>query len=214
MKKILIGSIVLIAALVLIIRGRDFVPQSNEISFDQQPDSTIGDFLTIYFDDNYLIKDSLVFDFGDDKQGVLITMFKADEEEVEFKRFDDEPVKRWFFLFSETLEDYKLVFKSGDILPSLGFGERFMTGYHKLTAKNDTIDFYTAIYPSTSSYDYEFHYLFRYDPSVDYWLLFKCEVEKYLNDDLIKDYSLDASVFGTIKMEEFNIYEFNPFVLL
>ncbi|GAF05407.1 hypothetical protein JCM21142_104141 [Saccharicrinis fermentans DSM 9555 = JCM 21142] len=170
--------------------------------------------LSQYYKEGFIIKDSLGIKFGKNRKGVLICLVIKNERDLEFRELDDAPVKRLLLLMEMTKTGFKELVCSKDVLPSLSFGERSDVGYSNLNVRKDIFSFNFIKLPYGSNVEYEFKYDFRYSLNDNSWFLNKCVIEKFKEDDTVVSYSLTVDDFGKLSINEFDIYNFNPFVYL
>jgi hypothetical protein len=174
----------------------------------------VGLSLDEYRSEGYIIKDSLGFIYNDSTQAVIITLVKRDERKIEFKSQTDAPVKRLFLLFNKKGNEFDNVITSYNLLPNLEYGGRSDIGYYHLTTKKDTFSFNSLILPPSSKGELNIKFVFAFNIIDKEWYLDHCNIQKYLEDELVLNQIVMRKDFGEILAKDFDIYEFNPFVFL
>lgn len=190
---------------------------SNAIKKSQEfieNDSRLKLSLNKYRSEGYMIKDSLGLIYNDSTQAVILTLVKQDERKIEFKSQTDAPVKRLFLLFNKNGDEFDNVITNYNLLPNLEYGGRSDIGYYHLITKKDTFSFNSLILPSSSKGEFNIKFVFVFNKIDKEWYLDHCNIQKYLEDELVLNQTVLQKDFGEILAKDFDIYEFNPFVFL
>ncbi len=195
--------------LVLITSITTNINSQTTFSHNQKIDS-----LSNYLEKGYIIKDSLVIHYNKNSEALILSLIDSIGEARGRKNINEKPIKRLFLMYCINNGSYYPLIKNFNVFPALSFGERSDVGYYHLIQQKDMFSFNVSILPNSNNNEYDIKYNFSYYPEKKEWFFSNCTIEKYNNDEIIKCYYLDKKNFGDIKLADFNIYEFNPFVYL